>query len=229
MDTNAKFSFISQLDIFKVLDERYINQLSNQSSLVNFSKGSKIFESGDRINYIYIVKNGSVKVGLTVDVDKVLIKEILFENEIIGENIFNGQMERRQFAEVISDAEVLQIPVKYFKSLLENSSLLCHELSKVFISRLSNLESRMSNFVFKKAQNRIYLFLKEMANTKGIKIGLEEILIHHGLSHREIAHITDTSRQTVARVLSELKKGNIIHFSPRKPHKILIRDMAFLG
>lgn len=229
MDTNTKFSFISQLDIFKVLDERYISQLSNQSSFVNFSKGSKIFESGDRINYIYIVRKGSVKVGLNVDVDKVLIKEILFENEIIGENIFNGQMERRQFAEVISDAEVLQIPVKYFKSLLENSSLLCHELSKVFISRLSSLESRMSNFVFKKAQNRIYLFLKEMADTKGIKIGLEEILIHHGLSHREIAHITDTSRQTVARVLSELKKGNIIHFSPRKPHKILIRDMAFLA
>ena len=68
-----------------------------------------------------------------------------------------------------------------------------------------------------------------MASTKGIKIGFDEILIHHGLSHKEIANITDTSRQTVARVLSELKKLDVIHFSARKPHKILIRDIAYLA
>ncbi len=60
---------------------------------------------------------------------------------------------------------------------------------------------------------------------RGIKIGLEEILINHGMSHKEIAYLTDTSRQTVARVLGELKRENLIHFSVRKPNKILIRDI----
>jgi len=58
---------------------------------------------------------------------------------------------------------------------------------------------------------------------------MDEILINHKLSHREIANITDTSRQTVARVLSELKKQDLIHFSARKPHKILIRNIANLS
>ena len=63
----------------------------------------------------------------------------------------------------------------------------------------------------------------------GITIGLNEILINHGMSHKEIAFLTDTSRQTVARILNELKETNIIHFSDRKPNKILIRELAMLG
>ncbi len=229
MDNNAKFSFISQLDFFKTIDDRYTRQVSNQSSLVTYQKGDTIFNTGDNVNYIYFLKSGSVKVGLNTDSDKVLIKEIVFENEMFGENIFNGRTNRRHFVEVLSDAEVLKVPVNYFRSLLEHNPVLCHELSKVYISKLSSLQTRMNNFIFKKAQNRIYLFLNEMANTKGIKIGIDEILINHGLSHKEIANVTDTSRQTVARVLSELKKLDIIHFSARKPHKILIRNMGFLA
>ena len=94
---------------------------------------------------------------------------------------------------------------------------------------MSNLETRMSNFVIKKAQSRILAFLKQLADTKGIKIGLDEVLINHGLSHKEIANITDTSRQTVARVLGDLKRQNVIHFSARKPHKILIRNIISLS
>jgi CRP-like cAMP-binding protein len=229
MDGLTKLSFIRKIALFSELDERYISQINTQSSLVKYSKGDIVFNAGEAIRYIYFVKSGSVKVGISSDSDKMLIKEIVFENEIFGENLFTESTERRHIVEVLNDAEVLQVPASYFKSLLEMNPILCHELSKVYISKLSSLEDRMNNFVFKKAQNRIYLFLNNMANTKGIKIGFDEILIHHGLSHKEIANITDTSRQTVARVLSDLKKSDVIHFSARKPHKILIRDMAHLS
>ena len=82
----------------------------------------------------------------------------------------------------------------------------------------------MQNFVFMKAKTRIVDFIRKTGNRKGIKIGVDEILINHGMSHKDIAYLTDTSRQTVARVLGELKKENLIHFSARKPSKILIRQ-----
>ena len=229
METNAKFLFIKEINIFKDLDERYLSQINNQSSLIKYAKGDVVFSPGDSIRYIYFVKSGSVKVGLSTKSEKVLIKEIVFPNEIFGENLFNESTERRHIVETLGKAEILQVPAAYFKSLLEMNPMLCHEFSKIYINKLSNLETRMNNFVFKKAQNRIYLFLNKMASLKGIKIGIDEILIHHGLSHKEIANITDTSRQTVARVLSELKKLDVIHFSARKPHKILIRDIAYIS
>jgi len=229
MEANAKYTYLQSLSLLQTLDERYISQISNQSTIVTYKKGELLFNTGDAINYVYIIKSGSIKVGLNTSGDKILIKEIAYENELVGENIFNELTERRQFAEVLTDSEIVKIPSAYFKSLIDHNPMLCHEVTKVLISKLSNIEQRMSNFILKKAQNRIYGFLKNMAINNGIKIGIDEILINHGLSHKEIANITDTSRQTVARVLSELKKLDVIHFSARKPHKILIRNMAMLS
>jgi len=104
----------------------------------------------------------------------------------------------------------------------------CGKILIKIITRLQMLEERMHSFVFKKAKVRIANFIKKTGDLKGIRIGVDECLINHGMSHKEIAYLTDTSRQTVARVLGDLKKANIIHFSARKPNKILIRDMAAL-
>ncbi|MDH5379659.1 MAG: helix-turn-helix domain-containing protein [Cyclobacteriaceae bacterium] len=45
------------------------------------------------------------------------------------------------------------------------------------------------------------------------------------LTHKDIASLTGTSRQTVTTILNELKEKNIINFDRRK---ILIRDLSLL-
>ncbi|HEY4653495.1 MAG TPA: helix-turn-helix domain-containing protein, partial [Cyclobacteriaceae bacterium] len=46
------------------------------------------------------------------------------------------------------------------------------------------------------------------------------------LTHKDIAALTGTSRQTVTTILNELKDRNLIYFDRRK---ILIRDLDRLG
>jgi len=226
---SSKFLILKDLDLFKSLDDNQIEQIANQATFEKFKKNSYLFDVGDPIKSVFIINKGSVKIGLNTSNDKVLIKEIVYGKELVGENILPGHATRRQFAHVLSDTEVFKLSVTFFKSLLEKNPQLCQALTEILIQKMANLEDRMSNFVFKKAHNRIVDFLKNLAQLKGIKIGLDEILINHGLSHKEIANITDTSRQTVARVLGELKRQNIIHFSTRKPHKILIRNVLSLS
>ncbi|MBT8189639.1 MAG: Crp/Fnr family transcriptional regulator [Bacteroidia bacterium] len=229
MNHSSKFLLLKEIELFNTLNDMQIEQLSNQSTLVKIGKGKHLFHSGDRLNHVYILIKGSIKVGRYTLNDKVLLKEIAYRNELIGENFLSENENSREFAQALEDAELFQIPISYFKSLLEHNPDLCQKITGILIQKMANLESRMSNFVFKKAQSRIIDFLKKLAKTKGIKIGFDEVLINHGLSHKEIAYITDTSRQTVARVLGELKRQNIIHFSTRKPHKILIRSTLNLS
>lgn len=226
---SSKFLVLRELDLFRSLSDVQVDQIANQASFVKHKKGQYIFQEDDQVTSIYIIHSGKVKSGRRMDDDKVLLKEIVYKKELLGENILSGLKVRKEFAQALSDVELFALPVSYFKDLLEKNPQLCQELTMILISKMSNLETRMSNFVFKKAQTRILGFLKELARTKGIKIGLDEILVHHGLSHKEIANITDTSRQTVARVLGDLKRQNIIHFSARKPHKILIRNAMNLS
>ncbi|MBT8232068.1 MAG: Crp/Fnr family transcriptional regulator [Saprospiraceae bacterium] len=225
---SSKFLILRDFDVFKSLNDNQIEQLSNQVIYEKYKKGSYLFNVGDPMSNVYILVKGSVKVGLNTSNDKVMIKEIAYKNEFVGENVMPGHTERRLFAHAVTDTEAFKIPTSYFKALLERNPNLCHELTQILIGKMASLEQRMNNFVFKKAQSRIVDFLKDLAKNNGMRIGMDEILVNHGLSHKEIANITDTSRQTVARVLGDLKRQNIIHFSARKPHKILIRNVMNL-
>ena len=87
------------------------------------------------------------------------------------------------------------------------------------------MERRIESLVFKDARTRIVEFLREMAEEKGQKVGFEMMIKNH-LTHKDIASLTGTSRQTVTTVMNELRDENIINFDRRR---ILIRDMAKLA
>jgi CRP-like cAMP-binding protein len=75
--------------------------------------------------------------------------------------------------------------------------------------------------VFKDARTRVVEFLKDEAEEKGKKVGYETMIPNH-LTHKDIASLTGTSRQTVTTILNDLRDKNIINFDRRK---ILIRDL----
>jgi len=174
------------------------------------------------------VEKGAVFVGRKTSFNKPIIKDIIYDNAIFGENVFTKQEFRSDYAQVLKPSKVFCVPLSYFEYLFKNNRQFAFEITSLMIERLRHIESRIQNFVFLKAKERIGTFLRQSANKNGIKIGIDEILINLGLSHKELAYITDTSRQTVARVLGEFKKNNIIHFSDRKPGKILIRNIDAL-
>ncbi len=226
---SSKFLILREVPLFKNLSDQQLEQITTQARHIKIKKGKYVYKEGDKVDDIYIVCKGDIKCGRQITESKVLLKEIVYKKELLGENFLTGHQVRKEFAQALTDLELFSLPTTFFKDLLEKNPKLCQEMTLLFITKMSNLETRMSNFVIKKAQSRILAFLKQLADTKGIKIGLDEVLINHGLSHKEIANITDTSRQTVARVLGDLKRQNVIHFSARKPHKILIRNIISLS
>lgn len=212
------------MSILKSLSDDQLNELAKRSTLEKVYRNKKIYDAGQHMDYVYLIDRGSVKLGMIAECDKILIKDIVYDQGIFGENIFTGNKERKDFAEAMTDTVLYKVPVPYFKLLVEANSAFANTIMMTILGRLKNLEQRMQNFVFMKAKARIVNFIKNTGISRGIKIGMDEILINHGMSHKEIAYLTDTSRQTVARVLGELKKDELIHFSARKPSKILIRN-----
>jgi CRP-like cAMP-binding protein len=67
--------------------------------------------------------------------------------------------------------------------------------------------------------------LKDAASWKGVRVGYET-MIQTQLTHKDIASLTGTSRQTVTTILNELKEKNLINFNRKQ---ILIRDLDKLS
>lgn len=229
MELSIKLQMIEQFKLLTSLSTFQKEDLARNGKVITMKRAAHVYKAGAPLDYVYFVVQGAVKLGTHTSAGKTLIKNIVYQNEIFGENVFTTADSRKEFVEVMKEVKLLAIPIGVFKRLVMNNHQFGQVVMQIVIGRLSNLETRMQNFVFKKAKKRIVEFITKTASLRGVKIGIDEILVNHGMSHKEIAYLTDTSRQTVARVLGELKKDNLIHFSSRKPSKILIRDIAGLA
>lgn len=228
MKYSTNFPLLRDLEMLKTLTDDQVDQLAKNSRIDKILKGHNLYEAGQPADYVYFILDGGVKLGMLSSSDKILIKSLVYSGDICGENIFANQGVRQGFAEAMSHTRYIKVAITSFKAIVQNNPRFATVITNVIINRLRNIEQRMQNFVFLKAKARIVDFIRKTGEQKGIKIGIDEILVNHGMSHKEIAYLTDTSRQTVARVLGELKKDEFIHFSARKPSKILLRS-SFLS
>jgi CRP-like cAMP-binding protein len=219
---------IDESTFIKSLSTSQKEDLLLNSSLLKLAKNEMLYNYGDKINSVYIVLEGSVKLGIESKNEKIIIKEIMYAGDLFGENVFVANNTRQEFAKCFIDSTVLIIKADLFKKCIAENPVTANLVTQTIIQRLDNLHQRMQAYTFKNAQQRIIDFIKSTALLKGLDIGLNECLINHGMGHKEIAYLTDTSRQTVARILGELKKDNLIHYGSRKPSKILIRDRDWL-
>ena len=229
MNFSAKIVMLKEFEILKSLTEAELNFLTNVAAYKTLQRGEHIFNENDPKKYVYLLDKGMVKLASKTEEDRVMIKNIIYDHNIFGENIFAGGTTHTEYAEVMSDVGYFMVPVEYINKLVIENSSFAKAILDVIVKRIQTLEHRIQRFMFQNAKSRIVDFIKRIGENRGIKIGIDECLINHGMSHKEIAYYTDTSRQTVARVLSELKSANLIHFSPRKPSKILIRNMIALA
>ena len=228
MQNSAIRIMLQSQEIFHVLTEEQWQLLVSNTTLINYGKNKKIYDIDEAADHVYFVEKGSVKTGSLSNYQKVIVKEIAYAGDFFGENIFSQGTIRKDFAETSSESKVFRIKAEIFKELVLQNAVFTRSLMAITLGKLEAMEERLQNFVFLKAKERIMHFLFKAASKNGIKIGLEERLINQGISHRDIAFLTDTSRQTVARVLNELKRDNLIHYGGGKSCKILIRDMVAL-
>jgi len=228
MNNSLKVIALREMRILKTLTPAQLETLAAEAVFGKVAKNSVIYNIGSPMDYVYLVEKGSVKLGMVASCGKTLTKELVYDNEVFGENIFTSELVTKEYAEAMTEVKFYKIPVGVFQSLIVENNVFATSIMNIIVTKLQNLEERLQNFVFRKAKERIVDFIFRTGTRKGVKIGINECLIDHGMSHREIAYLTDTSRQTVARILNELKKENFIHYGSRKSSKILIRDLNTL-
>ena len=219
---------LKNLTLFQHLTDKELEVIVTEIQIFKYKKNTEIYQLGVEPEFVYIIDNGSVKLAISSANGKALTKEIVYDQDIFNENVFTKNPVTQEYAETMTDTTLYAVPVHIFRQLAKNNTAFANQVMAIILSKLQHVESRLQNFVFCNAKERIINYLYRAGLRRGIKIGQKECLISHGITHKEISFLTDTSRQTVARILNELKRDNFIHYSSRKSSKILIRDLATL-
>lgn len=226
MADSSELWFFENVDLFNVLCPHKVKGMEDDHPMTHFKKNQFIYFPEDASNTIYMIADGRVKIGSYLEDGKESVKAILTKGEIFGELALTGEEKRQDYAQALdASTTVCPMTLEDMQNLMANNKPLSFKMLKLIGLRLRKTERRLESLVFKDARTRIIEFLKDEADEKGKKVGFETMIKSH-LTHKDIAALTGTSRQTVTTVLNELRDKNIINFDRRQ---ILIRDLELLA
>ena len=225
MENTAALWYFESVNLFNILCPHKVKAMGEKHQFINYKRDDYIYFPHDKAESIYMIAQGRVKIGHYLEDGKEVVTSILTTGEIFGELALAGEDTRRHFAQVMdNNTSVCPLSIEELKQLMYRDRELSFKMLKLVGLRLIKLERKLELLVFKDARTRVIEFLKDAASWKGKKVGFET-MIPTKLTHKDIAALTGTSRQTVTTILNELKDKNLINFDRRK---ILIRDLAQL-
>ena len=187
-------------------------ELCDLLEMESINKGD-IIEIGDRDNKcIFFLKKGSVKISnSTNDFTKYVVKK----GNIFGElSLYDKQVANEEIALALEDSIICYIESDLMEGLMEKHKSLKNGLLKVYGLRIRKLETRLQNLLYKDSKTRISEFVKAYIEEFG-KDENNRIEAKNLLTHKDIANLTNTSRQTVNNVLSTMRKTGEIDYNSK--------------
>jgi CRP/FNR family transcriptional regulator, cyclic AMP receptor protein len=225
MNNSSALWYFESVNLYQILCPHKVKTMADKHSYNYYKKDQYIYFPEEPATHIYMIVSGRVRLGHYQEDGKEVISAILTTGEIFGELAIAGEEKRTDFAQAMeANTTICPLSIEELKALMKENRELSFKLLKLVGLRLMKLERKLELLVFKDARTRVIEFLKDAASWKGKKVGFET-MIPTRLTHKDIAALTGTSRQTVTTILNELKERNLINFDRKK---ILIRDLENL-
>ena len=225
MTNTAALWYFESVNLYSILCPHKVKKMGDKHEFRLYKRDQFVYMPDDSATHIYMIVSGRVRIGHYQDDGKETVTAILSVGEIFGELALAGEERRKDFAQAMdANTTICPLSIAELKDLMFENKELSFKILKLIGLRLMKVERKLELLVFKDARTRIVEFLKDAASWKGKKVGFET-LVPTKLTHKDIASLTGTSRQTVTTILNELKDKNLINFDRKK---ILIRDLANL-
>lgn len=176
----------------------------------NIDKGTDIELLKNDQKRIFFLKKGTVKI---TDTSNNHVKYIVKKGNIFGElSLYNEQEASQEKAIALEDCVICYIEADRMDHIMQKHTSLKNGILKVYGMRIKKLERRLQDLVYKDSHTRIKEFIIDYINEFGEEKETK-IVAKNLLSHRDIANLTNTSRQTVNNVMSTLRKNNTIDYT----------------
>lgn len=223
----VKYWYLEEsFNMMKRLGMREMMNLCELLVMKNYRKGQYIKTEDQPEDMIYFIKKGQVKIGRIDEKGNETLRYILGRGHIFGESKLMGDAQADYFAKTQSETQICYIEAEMMGGLLQKHPKLNNTITKISWKKVSKLERRLDDLLYKDAKARILDFLKDHLNEYGMQEG-EEYVTRTIFSHSDIAKLTSTSRQTVNNVISNYRKKGLLSYD-RKEIRMKMSELTWL-
>jgi len=218
--------YFEKVNLFDIFCPNKYGDFKTMDPFKYYKKDEFVYFSDDPASSIYLIAEGKVKVINYSDDGDEVIKGVLGKGEIFGELAILGEDKRSDFAQAMDDkTSICQLNLDQMEDLMKEDQSFALKINKLIGLRIRKLERRLDSLVFKDVRTRMVEFIRELATERGEETD-SVFHVQHDLTHKDIANLIGTTRQTVTTLLNDLKKEGIIDFTRKT---IQVNNMDLLN
>ncbi|MFD1037702.1 Crp/Fnr family transcriptional regulator [Virgibacillus byunsanensis] len=211
MNPQSIKDLLQKFTLFKDLSDFEMEPILDLANHRLYRHGTHIFMQGDPLTNVYFIDQGKVKIYKTDFHGKEQIVNVLQPGDMFPHLGFFRQDDYPAHSEVIEDAVLIYIPIQSFENFLITHPEICVKLFRVLGEKMVDLQQRLEQKILHNTYEQIIMLLLRLAKDYGHETKNEHIRVTTQFTNRELANMIGSSRETVSRTLTQLKKKNLIN------------------
>lgn len=210
MNTKSVQELLQTFPIFKDLSDYEMEPIIELAKKRMYRRGTHIFMQGDPLTNVYFIHSGQIKIYKTDLHGNEQIVNILQSNDMFPHQGFFRKDTYPAHAEVDEDAVLIYIPIKSFEKFLITHPEICITVFRVLGDIIMELHNRLEEKILHNIYEQIIMLILRLGNKYGVKLDNNYIQLQMQFTNRELASMIGSSRETVSRTLTQLKKQQLI-------------------
>lgn len=212
--------FVQESEILSLLpSQELLSNLKHFSVHQLVKKDTIMYHPNDPSEYVYLIKKGRVRlVRITKDGHQITLS-LLNKGMIFGEGDVLNEKTYTHYAETIEPSYICGIHKKDFKELLEKYDDVNKMILSILHRRLKEAQEQIELLAFSDVKTRLVHNLYLLSNRFGKvcnKNSNKCTLIDLKLSQDQLADFIGTSRESVNRIIKDMKEEGVIDLQGRK-------------
>ena len=194
---------LRRIPLFSKVGEQDLEQLASHLIERRYPKHTTIVEEGLPGDYMYVISGGRVKVTKASEDGREKIMNFLEAGDFFGDMSLLDQAPRTASVKTLEESRLLALSRRDFIGLLRGSPDFAIAVIQELTQRLRDTNEQASSMSFQRVKARARGLFERVAQEDPEKDGQR---MTPALTHQQIADMIGTSRETVTRVIKQLKQ-----------------------
>lgn len=209
MDSTCRECSVRDISIFSSLDNEECMVIKSLSHKNFYKKRQVIFHEGNPCRWLYILRNGRVKLIKSSSTGRQIILKLVRPGGIIGEHAVFENTPYIFTAVAMEDSELCLIDKDELFGFLKTKPAVAFKLMSVLCSELKAVRRQLIEMAVKNARERMADLILSLAHEYGIRRD-KGTLLDISLTRDELGEMVGVTQETAIRLLSEFKENGLI-------------------
>lgn len=201
---------LSGFSLFRELNDSELTKITDISIVREWEKHSHVFLQGDPIRNVYFINDGKIKIYKSDVNGKEQIVAIMKKGDMFPHVGFFRKGHYPAYAEVLEPSTLITVPVSKFDDVLIENHALCIKVFRVLGEKIVDLQNRLEEQILNNTYEQIVKLLIRLAKNHGKAQGDGTILLKAEFTNKDLANMIGTTRETINRNLTKMKKDELI-------------------